>query len=82
MKVLTVDTEVNPENPVSGASVPKHPATWLNAGCWEDELPGASVIDEEGNVVAVEQPPPQQEEYGVYERYLEMANIAYGGKSW
>ena len=29
MKVLTVDTEVNPENPVSGASVPKRPATWL-----------------------------------------------------
>lgn len=29
MKVLTVDTEVNPENPVSGASVPKRPATRL-----------------------------------------------------
>jgi DNA-binding CsgD family transcriptional regulator len=29
MKVLTVDTEVNPENPVSGASVPKRPAPRL-----------------------------------------------------
>jgi DNA-binding NarL/FixJ family response regulator len=29
MKVLTVDTEVNPENPVSGASVPKRPALRL-----------------------------------------------------
>jgi hypothetical protein len=33
----------------------KHPATWLNAGCWEDEAPGAPVIDEQGNVVAFEQ---------------------------
>jgi Helix-turn-helix domain len=30
----------------------KHPATWLNAGCWEDEAPGAPVIDQAGNVVA------------------------------
>lgn len=29
MKVLTVDTEVNPEHPVSGASVPKRPAPRL-----------------------------------------------------
>ncbi len=29
MKVLTVDTEVNPEHPASGASVPKHPAPRL-----------------------------------------------------
>jgi hypothetical protein len=38
----------------------KHPATWLNAGCWADETPGAPVIDEHGNVVAVEQPPPKR----------------------
>ena len=37
----------------------KHPATWLNGGCWEDELPGP-IIDQEGNVVAVERPPRQQ----------------------
>jgi hypothetical protein len=42
----------------------KHPATWLNAGCWEDELPGAPIIDQEGNVVAVEQPPPQRRRTG------------------
>jgi hypothetical protein len=62
----------------------KHPATWLNAGCWEDEAPGAPVIDEDGNVVAFEQPEQERESTGddVYDRYLEMANIAYGGKSW
>jgi hypothetical protein len=38
----------------------KHPATWLNGGCWEDELPGGAVIDQDGNVVAIQQPPPQQ----------------------
>jgi hypothetical protein len=38
----------------------KHPATWLNGGCWEDELPGGAVIDQTGNLVAVHQPPPQQ----------------------
>jgi len=32
----------------------KHPATWLNGGCWEDDPPGAAVIDEQGNVVAFE----------------------------
>jgi hypothetical protein len=31
----------------------KHPATWLNAGCWEDEPPGAPVIDQHGRAVAV-----------------------------
>jgi hypothetical protein len=33
----------------------KHPATWLNGGCWEDEPDGAVVVDELGNVVAIEQ---------------------------
>jgi len=60
----------------------KHPATWLNGGCWEDEAPGAPVIDEHGNVVAFEQPQQQQEEDDVYARYQQMADIAYGGKSW
>jgi hypothetical protein len=32
----------------------KHPATWLNGGCWDDEGPDGAIIDEEGNVVAVE----------------------------
>jgi hypothetical protein len=34
----------------------KHPATWINGGCWEDEPPGGAVIDQQGNVVAFEQP--------------------------
>jgi len=38
----------------------KHPATWLNGGCWEDELTGGAVIDQDGNVLAVQHPPPQQ----------------------
>jgi AraC-like DNA-binding protein len=54
----------------------KHPATWLNGGCWEDELPGAPVIDEAGNVVAVEQPPPQE---GRRLTPLEMALAMDGG---
>ena len=37
----------------------KHPTTWLNGGCWEDETPSGAVIDQEGNIVAVEQPPPK-----------------------
>ena len=43
----------------------KHPATWLNGGCWEDELSGAPVIDQDGNVVAVQQPPPQHQPTGI-----------------
>ena len=31
-----------------------HAATWLNGRRWEDEAPGAPVIDEAGNVVAFE----------------------------
>src|SRR5262249_59956977 len=41
----------------------KHPATWINAGCWEDDAPGVPVIDQSGNVLAFEQPQaprPQQ----------------------
>jgi hypothetical protein len=34
----------------------KHPATWLNGGCWQDELNGTPVIDESGALVAIEQP--------------------------
>jgi Helix-turn-helix domain len=57
----------------------KHPATWLNAGCWEDELPGGAVIDEEGNVVAVEQPPPKE---GRRLTPLEMALAMDPGPGW
>jgi hypothetical protein len=47
----------------------KHPATWLNGGCWEDEAPGVPVIDEAGNVVAYEQ--AHQEEGSSGENALE-----------
>jgi hypothetical protein len=54
----------------------KHPATWLNAGCWEDEAPGAPVIDQAGNVVAFEQeqqaqPSSRQSPLDIYEQWLE-----------
>jgi hypothetical protein len=42
----------------------KHPATWINGGCWEDEPPAGAIIDQEGNLVAVEQPPPQRKRTG------------------
>src|SRR5262249_30294577 len=38
----------------------KSPAGWLTDGRWQDEPPGAVVLDEAGNVVAFEQ--PQQRE--------------------
>jgi len=45
----------------------KHPATWLNAGCWQDEPIGAPVIDQHGNVVAYEQPQQRQQPRGMAE---------------
>jgi hypothetical protein len=62
----------------------KHPATWLNAGCWEDESPGAETIDEAGNVVAIEQPEHEGESQSIVERALEMLEEAAGGDpdSW
>jgi hypothetical protein len=60
----------------------KHPATWLNAGCWEDEAPGAPVIDEHGNVVAIEQAqqqaPPRARGFASIAEEL----IAQGGEDW
>jgi hypothetical protein len=57
----------------------KHPATWLNGGCWEDEAPGAPVIDEAGNVVAYEQPQQDDEEDLVTRVVREMREA---GVSW
>jgi hypothetical protein len=31
----------------------KHPATWINKGCWDDEASGAPVLDNDGNVIAI-----------------------------
>jgi hypothetical protein len=54
----------------------KHPATWLNGGCWQDEAPGAPVIDQEGNVVGFEQeqqaqPSSNKSPLEIYEEWLE-----------
>jgi hypothetical protein len=43
----------------------KHPGTWLNGGCWEDEPPPGAVIDQDGNVVAVEQPSAERNSWEV-----------------
>jgi hypothetical protein len=62
----------------------KHPATWLNAGCWEDEFPAGAVIDQDGNVVGVAQV-QEDESQGVYERAEEMIETlaaALGPDSW
>jgi hypothetical protein len=37
----------------------KQPATWLNKGSWTNEAPGAPTLDEDGNIIAVETPPPR-----------------------
>jgi hypothetical protein len=50
----------------------KHPATWLNGGCWEDEAPGAPVIDEHGNVVGFEREEEEQRRLTPLERALAM----------
>jgi hypothetical protein len=59
----------------------KHPATWLNAGCWEDEASGAPVIDQDGNVVAIQQPPPQQAPRG-YESIAAEINAHHQPNKW
>ena len=58
----------------------KHPATWLNGGCWEDEAPGAPVIDEHGNVVAFEGEHEKQE--GRRPTVLERALAMDPGPGW
>jgi hypothetical protein len=62
----------------------KHPATWLNKGCWTDEAPGAPVIDETGNVVAFERPPAERREpQGFMEISRQMAAEARArGDTW
>jgi biotin operon repressor len=62
----------------------KHPATWLNGGCWADEPPGAPVIDQAGNVVAYEQPKPQQSAGRGFATIAEELNaeLAATGREW
>jgi hypothetical protein len=59
----------------------KHPATWLNGGCWEDELPGALVIDPDGNPVAIEQPQPERNGFTAIGDNL-IAEIKQEGRPW
>ena len=61
----------------------KHPATWLNGGCWEDEPPGGAVIDQDGNVVGYQQPPQQSAGRGFATIAEELnAELAAAGKEW
>jgi hypothetical protein len=63
----------------------KHPATWLNAGCWQDEMPPGAVIDQGGAIVAIEQPPPQQQprQRGIVALGEELAQwIEANGNKW
>jgi hypothetical protein len=62
-----VENGVEPETLIAGAQryaverqgepprYTKHPATWLNGGCWLDEPVGTPVIDQDGNIIAIEQ---------------------------
>jgi len=52
----------------------KHPATWLNRGCYDDELDGPPVIDQAGNLVAIEPPPPRPQ--NGYDRSAERRALA------
>jgi hypothetical protein len=63
----------------------KHPATWLNGGCWQDEAPPGAVIDQDGNVVAYEQPRQQQQSAGRgFASIAEELNaeLAASGRKW
>lgn len=58
---------------ISGGDNPKwtlHPATWLKKRKWTDPPPDGLVIDEAGNVVAVEQPPQSQEDMTLAEHCI------------
>jgi hypothetical protein len=62
----------------------KHPATWLNAGCWADEPAGDVTIDQQGNVVAVERPQQRAQPQGYAEAAEMLADEleANGGTWW
>jgi Helix-turn-helix domain len=60
----------------------KHPATWLNGGCWEDEPPAGDVIDEAGNLVAYEQPQQQQSGFASIAEELNAAHVIDPKTGW
>ncbi len=53
----------------------KHPATWLNSGCWSDEpsAPITSTIDANGNQI---RPPPDRRQQAAYGPQLASALAA------
>jgi hypothetical protein len=59
-----------------------HPANWLKAGRYKDPPPHGTVIDQDGNVVAVEQEQDEGSADGVLETCQKMAAMAYRGKPW
>jgi hypothetical protein len=62
--IVAVQRGVDPEVLIAGAKryaieraeedprYTKHPATWLNGGCWTDETAGPPVLDNAGNIIA------------------------------
>jgi hypothetical protein len=61
----------------------KHPATWLNGGCWQDEAPGRPIIDEGGNVVAFEQPQQRRPGRSAYDVAIDVIAAEEAmGKKW
>ena len=63
----------------------KHPATWLNGNCWEDEPSGdgAPMLDADGNVVDEPRREPYREPRGFMEIAAEMAEeIRANGDRW
>jgi hypothetical protein len=55
---------------------------WLRERRWEDPPPAGAVIDQDGNVVAIEQEQDDGSADGVFETCQKMAAIAYRGKPW
>jgi hypothetical protein len=90
--IAAVEQGVDPEVLIAGAKrytieraeknpdYTKHPATWLNKGCWTDETSGPTVIDEAGNIIAFaarrDEPEPTEaeirREWGLHSRADEM----------
>jgi hypothetical protein len=60
-----------------------YPANWLKKRKWTDPPPDGLVIDEAGEIVAVEQPPPRRDQRGFAEIGEELAQqIEANGNRW
>lgn len=59
----------------------KHPATWINAECWLDEVaPTGPVIDEHGNPIDTPQPRPSRPQS--IDEAVETVRARYPGNKW